>query len=79
MEKALPQKTHFSKESQENHSLEPEKDNYEDPLLLRKQGLNYIKKKDIEYYRKLLLDEKYLDHAIRRIAMEISHFILKDR
>lgn len=51
----------------------------EDPMVLKKQGIEYFRKKDISYYKKKIIDENYLDHAIQRIAMELSHFILKDR
>lgn len=51
---------------------------FEDPLLLKKQGLPYFRKKDISYYKKLIGDERYMDHAIRRIAMELSHFLFRD-
>ncbi|GIX43395.1 MAG: hypothetical protein KatS3mg129_3128 [Leptospiraceae bacterium] len=50
-----------------------------DPLVLKKQGITYFQKKDISYYKKKIIDEKYMEHAINRIAMELSHFILKDR
>ncbi len=50
----------------------------EDPLVLKKQGISYLQKKDISYYKKKIIDEEYLEHAINRIAMELSHFILKD-
>ncbi len=54
-------------------------DEWEDPLVLKKQGIAFFKKKDISYYKKKIIDEKYMEHAINRIAMELSHFILKNR
>ncbi len=59
-----------------SNSLENE---WEDPLVLKKQGIAFFKKKDISYYKKMIIDEKYIDNAINRIAMELSHFILKNR
>ncbi len=54
-------------------------EDYEDPAILKKQGILYLQKKDLSYYRKKIVDENYMDHAINRIAMELMHFILKDR
>ncbi len=67
------------KESKHNQKNEYLKEWEQDPMILKKQGIEYLKRKDISYYKKKIIDENYLDHAIERIAMELSHFILKDR
>ncbi|MFN3603331.1 MAG: hypothetical protein ACK4UJ_01340 [Leptonema sp. (in: bacteria)] len=51
----------------------------EDPMVLKKQGLDYLRRKDISYYKKKIIDENYMEHAIQRIAMELSHFIIKEK
>jgi len=48
-----------------------------DPILLRKKGLSNSNPKDIETYKQKIVDDDYLDHAINRIAMELSHFLVK--
>ena len=48
-----------------------------DPVLLKKQGLPNPAPRDISEYKKKILDEKYMEHAINRIAMELSHFLSK--
>ncbi len=48
-----------------------------DPLLLKKRGLSDIRSRDISEFKKKILDDKYMDHAINRIAMELSHFLLR--
>ena len=47
-----------------------------DPVLLKKQGMP-SESRNIEVYRQKIADEDYLNHAINRIAMELSHFIAK--
>jgi hypothetical protein len=48
-----------------------------DPVLLRKKGLVDDRPRDIASYKQRIVDESYLDHAINRIAMELSHFLVK--
>lgn len=48
-----------------------------DPVLLKKKGSPDPRPRDISEYKKKIVDEKYLDHAIDRIAMELSHFLAK--
>ncbi|MDH5656516.1 MAG: hypothetical protein OEZ34_11440 [Spirochaetia bacterium] len=48
-----------------------------DPILLRKKGLSDSYPRDISAYKKKIGDKDYLEHAINRIAMELSHFLIK--
>ena len=48
-----------------------------DPILMKKSGNSDPRPRDISEYKKKIVDEKYLDHAIDRIAMELSHFLAK--
>ena len=34
-------------------------------------------KPDIEEYRKRMADERYLDHAIAKLATDLSHYLTK--
>jgi Zn-dependent oligopeptidase len=74
-------KSNLNKNKKEKNKEEWEdlEEMIQDPLVLKKQGITYLQKKDISYYKKKIIDEKYMEHAINRIAMELSHFILKDR
>ncbi|ASV11543.1 MULTISPECIES: hypothetical protein [Leptospira] len=47
-----------------------------DPVILRKRGMP-VKKRKFEDYKKKLEDPSYIDFAIDKIAMEISHFLSK--
>ncbi|EPG67047.1 hypothetical protein ACE5IS_12610 [Leptospira wolffii] len=47
-----------------------------DPVILRKRGVP-IKKRKFEDYKKKIEDENYIDFAIDKIAMELSHFLSK--
>lgn len=73
----MAKKTNESNHNQKNDYNVKEWE--QDPMILKKKGLEYFKKRDISYYKKKIIDENYMDHAIQRIAMELSHFILKDR
>lgn len=77
----MKKKLRYEQESiiDSNLNINSMEDEWEDPLVLKKQGIAFFKKKDISYYKKKIIDEKYLDNAINRIAMELSHFILKNR
>ncbi len=46
-----------------------------DPILMKKKGLPNPQPRDISVYKKKIVDENYLEHAIDRIAMELSHFL----
>lgn len=54
-----------------------EEDFGEDPVVLRKQGIASNEHRDISAFKKKIIDEKYMEHAINRIAMELSHFLVK--
>lgn len=47
-----------------------------DPLLLRKQGQE-IQSRDVTVYKNKIIDDDYMEHAINRIAMELSHFLAR--
>lgn len=70
---------HISLNQKNSYEFEENKEFEQDPMVLKKQGIEYFRKKDISYYKKKIIDENYLEHAIQRIAMELSHFILKDK
>lgn len=46
-----------------------------DPVLMKKQGQLRSEPRDIREYRRKISDKDYLEHAIDRIAMELSHFL----
>ncbi len=48
-----------------------------DPLLIRKQGLRQNNSRDIHEYKSKIKDQRYMNHAINRIAMELMHFLVK--
>lgn len=48
-----------------------------DPLLARKQGGQRADSRDIHEYKSKIKDQRYMDHAIDRIAMELMHFLVK--
>lgn len=48
-----------------------------DPVLLRKRGMANTIQKKYKNYKKKIDDPAYMDYAINKIAMEISHFISK--
>ncbi|TGN08268.1 hypothetical protein [Leptospira ilyithenensis] len=48
-----------------------------DPVLLRKRGMASTIEKKSSTYKKKVNDPAYMDYAINKIAMEISHFISK--
>jgi hypothetical protein len=47
-----------------------------DPLLMRKTG-NKRARSEISTYKERLKDDRYMDHAIDKIAQELSHFLSK--
>jgi len=48
-----------------------------DPVMLRKRGMSASINKKFENYKKKVDDPAYMEYAINKIAMEISHFIQK--
>ena len=48
-----------------------------DPVLMKKKGLSQPIPRDISEYKKKIRDDNYMEHAINRIAMELSHFLSK--
>lgn len=46
-----------------------------DPVLMKKIGARDFRPNDLSYYKKKIIDKEYLDYAINRIAMELSHFL----
>ncbi len=48
-----------------------------DPVMLRKRGMSASMEKKYKNYKKKVDDPAYMDYAINKIAMEISHFIQK--
>ena len=48
-----------------------------DPLLYRKQGLGSTLSRNILEYKKKINDEKYIQYAIDKIALELMHFLVK--
>ncbi len=48
-----------------------------DPIILRKKGVTSTAKKKFDLYKKRLDDPNYMDFAINKIAMELSHFLSK--
>ncbi|MCB1164920.1 MAG: hypothetical protein KDK37_11070 [Leptospiraceae bacterium] len=61
--------------------LEPDRDVQRerfgpDPVLLRKQGVD-MATRDISIYKEKIVNDDYMEHAINRIAMELSHFLAK--
>ena len=48
-----------------------------DPILSKKKGLAQPAPRDISTYKKKIMDDKYMEHAINMIAMELSHFLSK--
>lgn len=47
-----------------------------DPLMMRKTGQKRSRVK-IATFKKRLKDERYIDHAIDKIAQELTHFLSK--
>lgn len=48
-----------------------------DPVILRKRGLQYTKMKKFSNYKNKIDDPSYMDFAINKIALELSHFLTK--
>ena len=48
-----------------------------DPLLLKKQGQKKALNQDINDYKTKIQDEKYINYAIDKIALELMHFLIK--
>jgi hypothetical protein len=48
-----------------------------DPILLRKKGLSNTNKKEFDDYKKMVDDPGYMQFAINKIALELSHFLSK--
>ena len=48
-----------------------------DPVILRKKGLGATAKKKFTYYKQKVDDPGYMEFAINKIAMELSHFLSK--
>lgn len=41
------------------------------------KGAGKLRKSDIEEYRKRISDNEYLEHAIKKIATDLSHYLTK--
>ncbi len=48
-----------------------------DPVLLKKIGRTDDSPRDLGTYKKKVADKQYMEFAINRIAMELSHFLSK--
>lgn len=48
-----------------------------DPILLRKTGAVNDSRKKFDQYKRKINDPNYMDFAINKIAMELSHFLSK--
>ena len=48
-----------------------------DPVILRKRGLQHTKNKKHKDYKSKINDPQYIDFAINKIALELSHFLTK--
>ena len=57
-------------------SLESDPEFGPDPLMMRKTGQKK-KRASVTEYKDRLSDPRYMDHAIDKIAQELSHFLSK--
>ena len=48
-----------------------------DPVILRKKGMESPLLRKYEIYKQRIESPEYMDYAIGKIAMEISHFLQK--
>ena len=48
-----------------------------DPVLMKKKGISVALDKNLKDYKKKINDDNYMEHAIDRIAMELSHFLAR--
>ena len=48
-----------------------------DPVILRKRGLQATQNKKFKNYKSKIDDQDYIDFAINKIALELSHFLTK--
>ncbi len=55
----------------------PESEYGPDPVILRKRGLARNTHSKFELYKKKLNDPYYMEFAINKIAMELTHFLSK--
>jgi len=55
----------------------PESEYGPDPVMLRKRGLARNTHTKFELYKKKLNDPYYMEYAINKIAMELTHFLSK--
>ncbi len=55
----------------------PESDYGPDPVILRKRGLARNTHSKFDLYKKKLEDPYYMEFAINKIAMELTHFLTK--
>lgn len=62
---------------EENRILQSDRKYGPDPVLMKKKGVARPQERDITYYKERIRDKKYIEHAINRIAMELSHFLSK--
>lgn len=52
-----------------------EEDYGPDPVILRKRGAARKLEKKFELYKKKIEDKGYMDFAINKIALELTHFL----
>jgi hypothetical protein len=48
-----------------------------DPVILRKRGISRVAKEKFELYKKKIEDPDYMEFAINKIALELTHFLSK--
>lgn len=47
-----------------------------DPVLMKKKGMP-SDERNISEFKKKIMDDHYMEHAIDRIALELMHFLAK--
>jgi hypothetical protein len=55
----------------------PESEYGPDPIILRKRGLARNIRNKFELYKQKVDDPSYMDYAINKIALELTHFLSK--
>lgn len=48
-----------------------------DPMILRKRGISRVAREKFELYKKKIEDPDYMEYAINKIAVELTHFLSK--
>jgi hypothetical protein len=46
-----------------------------DPMILRKRGISRVAREKFELYKKRIEDPQYMEYAINKIAVELTHFL----